>query len=502
MHQMINRRNFIKTLGLLSFTSQLQFHCSSTNKKPNIILFLVDDLGWRDLGCYGSTFYETPNVDKFAENGVKFTQAYSASAVCSPTRASLMTGKHPARLHLTDWLGPDEWRPEGRMDTPEIVQHLVHEERTIAEVLEENGYHTCLIGKWHLGEEDYYPENHGFETNIAGNAAGAPPSYFYPYERKDWEGTGWPVRLNNLPGGKKGEYLTDRLTEEAEAYIESNADNPFFLMLSHYAVHKPFQAKEQHVKKYKTKKAANEQSEEIFEKSEESISTRQRQDHAIYAGMVQSVDESFGRIVKKLETLGISDETIVIFSSDNGGLSTSGLVSDGGWLNPEDVVTSNLPLRAGKGWYYEGGIRIPTIISWPEKIDSGVVSDELITSTDLYPTILELAGIGLNRDQHIDGTSYAGHLTEGRPVHRETLFWHYPHYINLGQNPVGAVRHGDFKLIEHFEDQTFELYNLKDDIGERHNLIDQLPEKAEQLKELLQRWRRDVNAQMPSKNLK
>lgn len=410
------------------------------------------------MGCYGSTFYATPNIDQLAEKGMRFTQSYSASAVCSPTRASILTGKHPARLHLTDWIGPDEWRPKGKMKTPEFKQELVHSEKTLAETLNENGYQTWFFGKWHLGDKPYYPEHQGFDINLGGTSGGAPPSYFYPYERANWEGTGWETKLHAFAEGEKGEYLTDRLTDEALQYLEKKRDQPFFLYMSHYAVHKPFQSKEELSKKYAAK--AENMSDKFIQDSHGEYS-RAVQNHPVYAGMVQSVDESVGRILDKLDELNLSDNTIVIFTSDNGGLSTAGFESEGGWLRKDQIVTSVLPLRTGKGWYYEGGIRIPTIVHWPGKTKPGSESGEMIISTDFYPTILDMVNIPQMPEQHMDGLSLKEHLANNKKLDRETLCWHYPHYHNLGQDPASAIRKGDYKLIHFLEDDYVELYVLK-----------------------------------------
>lgn len=496
----MERRNFLKLLFSLSVSTSLIKNCGS-RRKPNILFFLVDDLGWKDLGCYGSQFYETPNIDKLALSGVKFMQSYTASAVCSPTRASILTGKHPARLHLTNWIGPDMWRPDGKMETPDFEQQLVHEEKTIAENLKDQGYSTGFIGKWHLGDKKFHPEYHGFDINIAGNSAGAPPSYFYPYENETWKGTSWPSKLEDLQDGQENEYLTDRLTDEALNYIDENKDDPFFLFLSHYAVHKPFQSKEKLAEKYKIKAGKMYPEDmDIFKKIEGGEYSRTVQNHDIYAGMIQSVDKSLGRIYKKLKEDNLLRDTIIIFSSDNGGLSTAGFTSEGGWLDPDQIVTSNSPLKTGKGWYYEGGIRVPTIIAWKGHVSQGKISNELIMSTDFYPTILDLAGLESKPEQHKDGVSLASHLRKGSKLKRQELHWHYPHYHNLGQDPASAIRVGNYKLIENLEDGSLELYNIKEDISEEDNLINEYPKIAKKLKSKLDSWRHKVNAQMPVKN--
>ena len=462
-----------------------QTAASQAKKKPNFVFILIDDLGWMDIRRYGSKFYETPNIDKLAAEGMRFTNAYAACPVCSPTRASIMAGKYPARLHLTDWIPGRQSNPKRRAQMqiapPEFEQQLVLEELTIAEELKQAGYATCFVGKWHLGKHPYYPEKQGFDINIAGNDRGSPPSYFHPYKRgKDWS--------LDLPGGEPGEYLTDRLTDESLKFLEANKDKPFLLYLSHYAVHIPLQAKKRMVEKYNAK-ASNQPVKELRFISERNTKARQVQDHPVYAAMVQSMDESVGRVMKKLEELGVADNTVVIFMSDNGGLSTAE-----GW------PTSNIPLRAGKGWLYEGGIREPMIIKWPGVVKPSSVCREPVTSTDFYPTMLEMAGLGLRPKQHIDGVSLVPMLKGKKSLGRKAIYWHYPHYSNQGGGPTGAVRAGNYKLIESYEDNHLELYNLKEDIGEKNNLAEKMPEKATELHIMLKAWRKEVNAQMPTPN--
>ena len=443
---------------------------------PNVILILADDLGWADLGCYGSTFYETPRLDRFAREGMRFTDAYAACSVCSPTRASIITGKFPARLNLTDWLPGQQPQIYQKLKAPPIRQFLPLEEFTIAEAFQAAGYETASIGKWHLGEApEYWPEHQGFDVNVAGSGKGHPPSYFSPY------------RLPNLPDGPPGEYLNDRLTDEALKFIENAKDQPFFLYLPHYAVHNPMQAKPGVTAKYQAKAA------ELPGGGPEFITdndrqVRQIQNHPTYAAMVESLDENVGRVLDKLGELGLDQKTIVIFTSDNGGLSTS-----------EGTPTSNLPLRAGKGWPYEGGVREPLLVRWPGVTKPGSVSDQQVISTDFYPTLLEVAGLPTRPEQHVDGKSIVPALKGGKLPERP-LFWHYPHYSNQGGSPCGAVRLGDFKFIEWYEDSRVELYNLKDDIGEHHDLAAERPEKAAELRALLHEWRADVNARMPVTN--
>jgi arylsulfatase A-like enzyme len=460
---------------------------SDSANQPNVVLIIIDDLGWTDVGAYGSTFYETPNIDRLAASGALFTQFYAASSVCSPTRASIMTGKYPARLHLTNWIGGEQ---RGKMLPAEYIRQLPLEEMTVGEAFKKAGYATGFIGKWHLGEEPYYPEFQGFDVNVAGHAAGQPGSYFFPYEneRLPWS------NVPDLEDGKDGEYLTDRLTDEALDFIAANRDQPFFLVLSHYAVHTPLQAKPEASSRFESKAAALPQPSlpELVAEGP-SATTKTRQDHAVYAAMVESSDESVGRILDQLEELGIASNTAVVFVSDNGGLST---------LSGERTYmpTANLPLRAGKGWLYEGGIRVPLIIHWPGVVDTAMTIAEPTISTDLYATLLAIAGLTPEPQQHQDGLSLAPLLTQSGSIDRAAIYWHFPHYHGSGNVPSAAVRAGDFKLIEWLEEGEFELYNLLDDPGETKDLAEELPGKAIELRSLLHGWRESMDARMPRQN--
>jgi arylsulfatase A-like enzyme len=436
--------------------------------KPNIIIILIDDMGWRDVGCFGSTFHETPHIDRLAAAGMKFTQAYAACPVCSPTRASILTGKYPARLHLTDWLPGRSDRPTQKLLRPPIRQYLPLEETTLARALKPLGYVSASIGKWHLGGKPYYPEKHGFDVNVGGTEKGSPPGYFYPYKNPSFS-------IPTLPGGAPGEYLTDRLTSEAEKFIAKNKDRPFFLYLAHYAVHIPLQAKKDLIARYRQRARPN-----------------RAQHNPVYAAMVASVDESVGRIVKKLADLKLADRTVILFTSDNGGLS----VKEG----PNTPATSNAPLRAGKGYLYEGGIREPLIIRWPRVTRPGSVCDVPVCSVDFFPTLLEIAGGKKDAGRSVDGVSLVPLLQKSGDLKRDALYWHYPHYSNQGGKPGGAVRRGDYKLIEFFEDGKLELYNLKEDPGEKTDLSARMPEKRKELHRLLSDWRKAVKAQMPTRN--
>jgi arylsulfatase A len=431
--------------------------------RPNFVFILIDDMGWRDLGCYGSTFYETPHIDKLAAQGMRFTNAYAAAPVCSPTRASILTGKYPARLHLTDFLTGRSDRPSQKLLRPKALQYLPLEEITIAKALKAPGYASASIGKWHLGREPYYPEKHGFDLNIGGTETGSPPGGHFRF------------RTPTLVARYDTEYLTDRLTEEAEWFIENNKDRPFFLYLSHYAVHIPLHAKKSLIGKYEVKATAI-----------------PGQHNSVYAAMVESVDESVGRIMKKLEDIHLSDRTVVFFMSDNGGLSAK--------EGPDTPATSNVPLRRGKGFLYEGGIREPMIIKWPGLTKPASVCDVPVSSIDFYPTILEIAGVKADARQVIDGVSLVPLLKQTGSWKRDSLYWHYPHYSNQGGRPSGAIRQGDFKLIEFYEDGRLELYDLSKDIGEENDLSEKEPEKTRELHHMLAVWRKSVEAQMPTRN--
>jgi arylsulfatase A len=430
--------------------------------RPNFVFILIDDMGWKDVGCMGSTFFKTPNVDRLAASGMRFTQGYAACPVCSPTRASIVTGRYPARLHLTDWLPGRGDRPSQKLLRPKIRQALPLEEITLAEALKPAGYVSAAIGKWHLGGEGHLPQNQGFDVNVAGTRAGSPTGGYFNFKSPS-------LTLH------KGEYLTDRLTEEAEKFIEQNREKPFLLYLAHYAVHIPLQAKKDLVEKYRA-----------------IAKTGQPQHNPVYAAMIESVDDSVGRVLKKLDDLKLADRTVVVFTSDNGGLS----VKEG----PNTPSTSNGPLRGGKGYLYEGGTRVPFIVRAPGVSRAGTVCDVPVSSIDFYPTFLELAGIKPDPKKPVDGVSLVPLLKGGKELKRDALYWHYPHYSNQGGRPGSSVRQGDYKLIEFFEDGKLELYNLKDDPAEKHNLSEKLPEKTGELHAMLKGWRKSMDAQMMTPN--
>ncbi len=461
-------KKLILTLGLL-LTMMTAF---GQTRLPNIVVVLIDDYGWADTGCYGSTYHRTPHIDRLAARGMRFTDAYAAAPVCSPTRAALMTGKHPARLHITDWLPGRGNLPAQKLARPIIRQELPLAETTLAETLKQAGYATASIGKWHLGGKGFEPEQQGFDLNVTGDHTGTPLSYFAPYQR---DGRFMP-KLETAP---PGEYLTDRLTSEAEHFIEQNKDKPFFLYLPHYTVHIPLKAKAELIAKYRA-----------LPKPERG------QHNLVYAAMIESMDDSIGRLTRKLEQLGLSDNTIFIFTSDNGGLATP--------EGPDTPATTNAPLRAGKGYLYEGGIRVPLIVTWPKRIKAGSVNRTPVYSADLFATAVELAG--LKNATGVDGLSLLPLLTGRGSFKRDTLYWHYPHYSNQSVNgghlnqPGAAIRQGNYKLIEFYQDNHVELYDLQRDLGEQNDLARRRPQHAAQLQQKLAAWRQSVGAQMMTLN--
>ena len=453
--------------------------------RPNFIFVLIDDLGWRDLSCYGSQFYETPNLDRLCAEGMRFTDAYAACPVCSPTRASILSGKYPARVGVTDWIGG---HTRGKLLDAAYIDHLPLEEKSLAKALNGAGYATWHVGKWHLGKESYWPEKHGFEENVAGCHMGSP-----------WRGYFSPWQIPTLKDGPEGQYLTDRLTDEAVRLIKSNEGRPFFLNLWYYTVHTPIQAKEAKIAKYEAKaKEMGLDTVKTFEegdffpcehKKDQRIMRRLVQSDPVYAAMIESLDESIGRVLQAVEESGQTENTVIIFTSDNGGLATS-----------EGSPTCNAPLAEGKGWMYEGGTREPLFIKWPGVIQAGSVCDVPVSSPDFYPTLLEMAALDPIPEQHVDGVSLVPLLKGAKDLDREAIFWHYPHYANQGGTPGSSIRAGDYKLIEFFEDDTIELYNLGADIGEEHDLAAKEPELAAKLRQQLADWRRSVDAKLPQPN--
>ncbi|MCK4679437.1 MAG: sulfatase [Bacteroidales bacterium] len=465
--------SLMKSIARVLFILILFQGCKTEYPKPNFIFFLVDDLGYSDVGCFGSDYYETPNIDRLADEGMKFTSAYAGSTICSPTRASILTGKYAGRLHITAPIPIISYKrqaSEGKitpLKDPDYVMNLPLEEVTIAEALKPAGYATASIGKWHVCDEpEYFPEYQGFDINVAGDGHGATKNYFYPYYNR-WRMTeGYPwLEWNTLPDGVPGEYLTDRLTVEAVRFIEENKERPFFLYFAHYAVHTPVQAKDSLIQKYMNQPG----------------DTLKGHIHPEYAAMIESVDQSMGALLRKLEDLDLADNTIIIFTSDNGG---------------HRQWTTNYPFRGHKGNFYEGGIRVPLIIKWPGVTTAGSVSDFPVISNDYYPTMLEMADLPLKPEQHLDGLSLLPLIKNESELNREALYWHYPHYTSL----CGVVRYHDWKLIEFLGDGRLELYDLKNDIEEKNDLAEVNPEMAEKLQQMLAGWRESVNAQMPEAN--
>lgn len=447
--------------------------------KPNFIFILVDDLGWTDLGSYGSNFHETPNIDGLASQSMLFTNAYAACPVCSPTRAAIMTGKYPSRLNITDWIPGDDPKNRELLGTSDRNE-LPLEEITLAETLQKNGYKTFFAGKWHLGSEGFLPEDQGFDINIGGHHRGSPPGGYYT-----------PYKNPKLDDGPEGEYLTDRLTDESISFMRDNKEDPFLLYLSFYTVHTPIQANTEYVEHYRNK--VNKPSiAGIPVLPEHEAFTTQIQLNADYASMVHALDVNIGRLLYALEEFGLADNTVIIFTSDNGGLST---ITGKNWVAP----TSVKPLRAGKGWCYEGGIRVPLIIKTAD-LELPSVCDEPVISMDLYPTILDLAGIQSLADQHVDGISLFPLLKNENTLEREAIFWHYPHYHSSGWTPGAAIRSGNWKLIEFYELNKTELYDLESDPGETSNLAERYPKKVLELKSKLIHLQKKTGAKYPSIN--
>ena len=475
---MMNRRDFFKTVGIGAAATVMSHNLpvahAATKRKPNVVLILIDDFGWTDLECFGSKYYETPNIDRLAAQGMKFTNGYAACAVCSPTRAAVMTGRYPARLGVTDWIrsrfqggkipankkNPSGYIGKGEVQCPKNALWMESEEVTIPEVLKPAGYTSCHIGKWHLGADDWYPEKQGFDVNLGGCDYGQPPSYFDPYKNG---------RLANIPTLKPrqpGEYLTDREGDEAVNFIRTNKDKPFFLYLANYAVHTPIQGKKDLIAKYKAKPTTN-------------------QKNATYAAMVESVDDSVGKVMAILDELKIADNTLVIFSSDNGGL-----------LGP----TNNKPLRSGKGYPYEGGIRVPYIFRQPGVIKPGTVCDTPVISVDFLPTICKTAGVALPVGREIDGEDLTPLLAQTGKLKRKAIYWHFPHYRGRIM-PYSIIREGDWKLLKRYAGKPeFELFNLAKDLSEKKDLAPDMLEKVKDLDAKLAAALKAQGAKMPRKN--
>lgn len=468
------------TAGLiLALLTTFACQKKQAEKPLNVVFILVDDLGWADLGCYGSTFYETPNIDRLAASAQVFTNAYAASPVCSPTRAAILTGKYPPRVGITDWIAGNN--PQNRRILgPEDLHYLPLEEVTIAEALKNQGYTTFFAGKWHLGDEGYFPEQQGFDYNYGGHHIGQPPGGYYS-----------PYKNPKLTDGPEGEYLTDRLTDESIRFLESSGEKPFLLYLSYYTVHTPIQANREHIGHFRKKKASMADTTTQVAPEHDAYCIK-NQTNADYASMVYALDQNVGRLMDKLDALDLLENTLVIFTSDNGGLST---LANPGRLAPTAVA----PLRGGKGWCYEGGIRVPLIIRTPGEAKTTKI-DFPVVSTDFYPTILEMAGLPLLPEQHQDGISLQALLMEGRTPARDALFWHYPHYHGSGWKGGSAIRMDNWKLIEFYEEETVELYDLSKDPEEMHDLAAEAPDKVAALQQRLKAMQQDTHAQFPREN--
>ena len=475
----VDRREFFRSMGLgiaalavpnwlcgTDNVTNVGTHPSVTKGKPNVVFILADDLGYMDIGAYNpKSFYETPNVDRLAAQGMRFTDGYAACPVCSPTRASIMTGKYPVRTGITAHIGQNR---SGKLLPAPNKDHLDLEEVTIAEAMRDAGYKTFFAGKWHLGNGKYSPNYQGFGPDLEESGI-----FYYP------KSTVPP------PNRKDDPKTTDRIANEAVRFIETNKETPFFAYLPFQAVHVPIAARKELVEKYEKKRQSA--PEDKWGK-ERNSKVRLVQNHAAYAAMLEQMDLAIGRVLAALEHNGLSERTVVIFMSDNGGLATA-----------EGHPTSNLPLRAGKGWSYEGGIREPFIIRAPGVTKAGSMCDTPVISTDFYPTILELCGLPPMPKQHVDGVSMVP-LLKGGKIARAPLFWHYPHYGNQGGAPFGAIRDGDWKLIEWYEDGSLELYNLRNDIGEKNNVIKAEQARGKELHEKLIAWRKETKAVMPTPN--
>jgi arylsulfatase A-like enzyme len=466
-------------------------------KQPNIVMILADDLGWADLQCYGSTFYETPNLDRLAAMGVRFTNGYASSPVCSPSRAALLTGKYPIKTGVTDWIKGRQHNgkaaPYEKMIAQPFTLFLPFKEETIAEAALKKNYKTFVAGKWHLGEDEkHWPEAHGFQINKGGFGKGSPAGY----KNDSTGGYFTPYENPRLADGPAGEYLTNRLTNEAISFMEENKNAPFFLMYSLYAVHNPLQAPAGLIKKYQAKKqllqipdSARFRKDEPWMKFEKGWKQRLVQDNAVYAAMIENMDENIGRLLNTLDGLGISDNTIILFTSDNGGLSTA-----------EGSPTANGPLKAGKGWLYEGGIRVPFIIKWPGSINAGQVSAMPVSSVDIFPTLCKAINKKAVMNKDVDGQDIVELLTNEKKNSSRTIFWHYPHYSNQGGKPGAAMLKDGFKLILHYGDNTVELYNVAKDIGEQYNIAAVNKKIVSKYRKVLDKWLQANAAKYPVPN--
>ncbi len=478
----------MKKTPLLFLTSFiLLFACNnqeqnSSDSKPNILFILADDFGYHDMSVMGSDYYETPNIDRIAREGMIFTDGYANCQVCSPSRASIMSGKFTARHGITDWIGArtgEEWRKAGRFNKllpPEYVHNLPHEYTVLPEAMKEAGYKTFFAGKWHLGSKGSWPEDHGFDINKGGWDKGSPIGGFYA----PWENP-------RLESGPDGESLTMRLANETTSFLKEHQDTSFFAFLSFYAVHAPLQTTEEKWAKYRDKAEEMGIAETGFEMGH-FLPIRQVQDHPVYAGLVETMDDAVGVVLNALDELGLAENTIVIFTSDNGGVSAG-----------DAFATSNLPLRGGKGYQFEGGIREPYFIKVPWLDIAGKKSDVPVTGTDFYPTLLELAGAEVLPEEHTDGVSLVP-LLNGGTINERPLIWHYPHYGNQGGRPSSIIREGEWKLIHYYEDETESLYNLEEDLEEVNDLADEYPDRVKRMSQKLFTMLNEMGARYPEKD--
>lgn len=464
----LNRREFLRlgaALTALAGTAPAE----NAAKPPNIVFILTDDLGWRDLGCYGSTFHETPRLDALAQEGVRFTQFYSACPVCSPSRAAIMTGLYPARVGLTDFLGGQRSPEDSPVRPAPYVSHLPFDLTTLPEALKAHGYTTAILGKWHLGGADSPPEAHGFDKSLGTEIGGGGAGYFAP---KWW-------LSKDLTQNEDGKYIVDRLTDDACAYLRAPKDKPFFLYLSHFAPHIPLQAKPEDLAHFEEKKS----------KLSGDLGA---QANVIYASIIAAIDRSVGRVLDTLKEAGLEENTVVIFTSDNGGLS----VHEGA----NTPATDNSPLRMGKGYLYEGGLRVPLIVRWPGTTPKGAECTAPCINTDFLPTLCAAAGVPKEDLPPLDGVSIAPLLHDPKAAFDQgDIFWHYPHFANQGGRPGSAIRRGDWKLIEWHETGQIELYDLKTDPGEAADVSAAQSSVAKELQEALHAWRERVGAKMPPK---
>ncbi len=447
--------------------------CRGAETRPNVVLIMADDLGWKDLYCYGNEKLDTPNIDRLAKQGLLFTDAYSAAPVCTPTRAALMTGESPARLNITNHAGghPANFKKPGtNLITPTWLRHLPLERVTLAEQLKQAGYATGFVGKWHLShryqsksksdkqlptEPELRPEHQGFDINIGGCRFGGPPSYFSPY------------KIPNLQGKADGEYLPDRCADECVDFIKSSkadGDRPFFLCWWNYSVHYPFQAPDDLIAKYEKRKGPG-------------------IENPTYAAMIEGMDASIGKVIKAIDEQGLGEDTLVIFTSDNG-----------------PFAANVKPLRAEKGYLYEGGIRVPMIVRWPGRVTPSTQTSTPVITMDIHATILEAANLTSDPSNTPDGISLMPMLKDGSELDRESIYFHYPNYAFHKGNRLGsAIRSGDYKLIKYYDDDSIELYDLKNDISESRNVAEEMPEKAKQLRSDLDQWLQETNASQPQR---